>query len=84
MWKDIENRNEDKKASELKNKALRIYVTNAHMDHKPDWIMHCLELGIDTVRIPSVTSDDGLDYAKLQAVRWVKHKLYEMIASLPD
>ena len=82
MWKD--DIRAGKMAAEFKNKALRIYVTNAHMDHKPDWIMHCRELGIDTQRIPGVTSDDGLDYAKLQAVRFVKHKLYEMIAALPD
>ena len=82
MWKD--DIRAGKMSAEFKNKALRIYVTNAHMDHKPDWIMHCRELGIDTQRIPAVTSDDGLDYAKLQAVRLVKHKLYQMIASLPD
>ena len=71
-------------SAEFKNKVLRIYVTNEHIYHKPDWIMHCRELGVDTMRIPAVTSNDGLDYAKLQAVRFVKHKLYQMIASLPD
>lgn len=80
MWTD--NIRAGKMSAEFKNKSIRIYVTNGHNDHKPDWTMRCCELGIDTMMVPHVTCDDGLDMAKEQAIKFVRHKLHEIIASL--
>lgn len=61
--------------------GLRITVTCGHIHHKPDWVMHCFNIGIDTLPITATNAED----AKLIAIKIVKSRIsnwYESIRNL--
>ena len=50
---------------ETKEGKLSICVTNSHLDYRPGWVMHCVELRIDTRHLPHAKTADE---AKKQAL----------------
>jgi len=83
MWTNKENdRKPEHLSAEYRNKHLRIYVTNGHLDHRPEWIMHCENVGFSSFRIPNTTPESSLEDAKREAMATVKHRLYALLASL--
>lgn len=53
IWKDATSYSQSEKerkprAWDAKIGACRIYITNGHIIYRPQWIMSCYELGIDT------------------------------------
>lgn len=55
-WKDTTSYSQSDKEKKpttwtVKNGPLQITVTCGHNHYKPDWVMHCRELGIDTKHI---------------------------------
>lgn len=52
-WKDVTSYSRDDKERkpttfEAKEGALRIVITCGHINHRPQWVMHCGALSIDT------------------------------------
>ena len=60
---------------------LSITITCGHIRYRPDWVMHCFNLGIDTLPMPSC---ENLDEAKRRAVAIVKHKLSRLTEAVNE
>ena len=76
-WKDITSRSRGDayrapSVFEAADGNLRICVLNSHRDYRPDWVMHCGELAIDTLHLPNAKT--SLD-AKRDALAIVFKKL---------
>ena len=56
---------------------LTVTVTCGHIDYKPDWVMHCHELGINTRPLPNAGSKEE---AQAQAIAVVKAKIASLMA----
>ena len=48
--------------------GLRIVISCGHINHAPDWIMHCFELGINTRPLHATSKDEAISEA-LEVVR---------------
>lgn len=74
--------NERKQSAwELKLPSLRIWVGNKHKDYPGEFIMHCFELGIDTMRL-NLKADCQIDLVKEKAWRICKTKAEKIIFEL--
>lgn len=85
-WKDVTSYSRDDterkpETYQISHGDLRIVITCGHIYHRPDWVMHCRQLGIDTKALKAKTTQD----AKAEAVRIVGatikvlHSSYEKI-----
>jgi hypothetical protein len=77
MWKDITSYSQSDKeriptAWIASTQHLKVVVTCGHRDYKPDWVMHCHALGIDTKHLKGCKS---LDDAKRMAIEEVRLKI---------
>lgn len=80
MWKDITSYSQGCKERipttyEDKAGLIRIVVTCGHRDYRPEWVMHCYQLNIDTKHLPNCS---GLDEAKHRAKSMVLKVLKQM------
>lgn len=83
-WKDTTSycRSDKKReptAYTLKLEGLSITVTCGHIYHKPNWVMHCYNLKIDTQKLKA----SDLEGAKTEAIYEVK-KLINFYAAKLD
>lgn len=80
-WKDITSysRNDTERIPsvfEAKNGHLSICVLNSHRDYRPEWVMHCVELRIDTRHLPHAKTADE---AKKEALTVVYERLDDLL-----
>ena len=80
MWKDVTRYGRDDRARtpttfELREGALRIVVTCGHIHYKPQWVMHCPALAIDTY---ALKKDVSKEQAETEAVEVVMARLSEL------
>lgn len=85
-WEDCTPRklgkNEEKSSCwTLSTSKLTIIVTNGHIHYKPDWIMYCHELNMNTVQI-RVPADTPVEEVQWIAREMVIDKLNVMLNSL--
>ena len=71
-WKDITSysRNDvDRTPSTFEKVSgnLRVCISNGHINYRPNWIMHCYDLGINTKPLKANTFDE----AKKEAIDYV-------------
>lgn len=83
MWKDITTyRQGDKERKptsyQAKSGSLVITVTCGHVMHRPNWIMHCYQLGLDTVPL-ELGSEASPQEAQAKAINVVK-KIVQKLA----
>lgn len=74
-------RNPRETTLEARSGALHIALTNGHVDHRPQWVMHCRALGIDTHPL-----QEGLtqEQAQREAMEVVRERLTDLAKCLPD
>jgi len=77
MWIDTTSYSRDDKVQKqttwtTQNENLSITVTCGHILYRPDWVMHCHALGIDTLRLLECRSPGE---ARAKAIRIVRAKL---------
>lgn len=56
--------------------GLKIVVTCGHVLYKPQWVMHCFTLSIDTKPLPNCVSAEE---AQLRAIRIVYNKAKKIL-----
>lgn len=80
MWKDSTSYSRDDKervqtAWTAESGPVRITVTCGHIHYRPEWVMHCYAVGIDTLHMKGCT---GPEDAQRRAVELVKAKAREI------
>ena len=80
-WKDITSysRTDTERIPsvfEAKNGHLSICVLNSHVDYRPEWVMHCDVLRINTRHLPHAKTEDQ---AKKEALTVVYERLDDLI-----
>lgn len=86
QWKDCttyDQRDTERKPTTyaVQHGPLRIVVTCGHIYYRPNWVMHCFNIGIDTKPLKAKTLTD----AKVESIQLVGalikvlHHSYEMI-----
>jgi hypothetical protein len=83
MWKDTTSYSQSEKERlpgtfTIKDENLTITITNGHIYHKGEWIMHCHKLGI-TEHVLGVKTELS---AKVEALKVVGAKILKLRASL--
>ena len=67
---------------EIKHGNLRIYITCGHIHHRPDWVLHCHAIGIDSkpIAVPGrkFTAGDNLNTVKARAIEIVEARIDEI------
>jgi hypothetical protein len=63
-----------------KTEKLKITVVNKHRDYPDRWIMHCYDIGMNTV-VLKAPIETPVDEIQAAAIRVVKRRLSEMIKS---
>lgn len=67
---------------EIKHGYLRIYITSGHVLHRPNYVLHCYAVGIDTKPITVLgrkfNRDDKLDDVKARAIEIVESRIDEI------
>ena len=76
MWKDTTrySRNDKERKQTTwtaESGPVCITVTCDHIHYRPEWVMHCLAVGVDTKHLSGCT---GPEDAKRRAVEFVKAK----------
>ena len=66
---------------DYKTEKLRITVLNDHRDFPDRWVMHCHQLGMNTVLLKAQIETPVAE-VQATAIRIVKRRLSEMLASL--
>ena len=67
----------------IRHGFLVITITCGHIHHRPNWVLHCYAVGIDTKRITVLdnyqfTADDDLDTVKARAIEIVEARIDEI------
>lgn len=80
-WKDITpySRNDTDRIPsvfEAENGLLSICVLNSHVNYRPEWVMHCDALLINTRHLPHARTEDQ---AKKEALTVVYERLDDLI-----
>jgi len=83
-WKDITTFSQSDKerkptSFEAREGSLRITITCGHVTYKPEWVMHCHQLGFDTKPLPSGLT---LEQVKVAACQLVQARLDDYVLSL--
>ena len=73
MWKDVTSysRNDmERKATSFQavEGSLKIVITCGHLAYRPEWVMHCSALGIDTLPLKKGLSKEQAEAAALAVV----------------
>lgn len=81
-WKDITSYSRDDKERKPQTFEkgvgdLRIVITCGHIYHRPNWVMHCGALNIDTRRLLATTQEE----AQIEAVAIVGDTLTRLTAN---
>jgi len=84
-WKDVTSYDRrdtvrDPKTFTVQVGDLRICVTCDHIYHKPNWVMHCAALNIDTKRLKAT----NLEEAKVEAIDIVKFRLATLSSNIKE
>lgn len=88
-WKDITSYSRDDKERKptgfgIEEGPLRISITCGHIYHRPNWVMHCRELGLDAHRLHAPAGIEGLEAAKEIALTVAKTKLEVLKLALAE
>jgi hypothetical protein len=87
QWRDCTSYSRDDKervpkAYEIKHGYLRICITCEHIHHRPNWVLHCHAIGIDSKPIivagRKLNKDDDLGIVKLWAIEIVEARIDEL------
>jgi len=76
-WQDCTSYSRDRKDQqpdswEVRHGRLSITITCGHIYYRPEWVLHCPALGMDTVPLPKGI---GKEQAQAEALRLVAVKL---------
>lgn len=79
QWQDVtsyDQRDKERVPSVFAAQAgtVRIVVTNSHIHYKPDWVMHCAAVGINTKAMKAKTLED----AKAEALSTVDNAICKL------
>lgn len=85
-WKDITSYSQSDKerkpsAWEIRNNNIRITITCGHIHYRPEWIMHCYALGIDTKEL---TKGINKQQAKDEALKIVYNAAKKLKANVEE
>lgn len=83
MWKNVtqySRGDKERKATtyRITSGSISIVITCDHIHYKPQWIMHCRVLGIDTKPL-GLSGEDKLEEAKGKAIRIVNAAIGELV-----
>lgn len=81
-WRDTTSYSRDDKKRipttyTIKHGWLTICITCGHIHHKPNWVLHCAALGIDTKRMYNVDVSDNVETVQHQAIEIIEKRINE-------
>lgn len=84
LWKDVTNYSRYDEVHmptswEVRYGTLRICITCGHIIYRPNWVMHCAALGINTLALARGLDKEG---AQREAVSVVETRLEGLLACL--